>query len=162
MLRLALPSETATAHLAGALASVLEAGDLVLLAGDLGAGKTAFVRHAAAALGVREPVRSPTYTVAHEYAIEGAEPRTIAHLDLYRHTETALGDAAWGDIEPYFASFAAFVEWPAVAAAQLAGRTTWRIDLELRSLTARVALVTAPDAAAERTLLDAWIAAIVR
>jgi len=122
-MRLALPDESATARLARALAGCLSERDLVLLAGDLGAGKTTFVQHAAAALGCLEPVRSPTYTVAHQYELPGGA--TLAHLDLYRQAGDMLGAEAWGDIEPYFDSFAAFVEWPAVAAVQLAGRRTW-------------------------------------
>jgi len=151
-MRLALPDESATARLARALAGCLSERDLVLLAGDLGAGKTTFVQHAAAALGCLEPVRSPTYTVAHQYELPGGA--TLAHLDLYRQAGDMLGAEAWGDIEPYFDSFAAFVEWPAVAAVQLAGRRTWRIDLALHSLTTRVARVTAPDHNAGWQLLD--------
>ncbi len=76
--RTASPEETRS--LASALASVLGRGDLVLLVGDLGSGKTVFAQGLAAGLGVREPVTSPTFTIVQEY--EGRHP--VAHVDVYR------------------------------------------------------------------------------
>jgi tRNA threonylcarbamoyladenosine biosynthesis protein TsaE len=98
------PEETAA--LAAGLAARLEAGDVVTVSGDLGAGKTTFVRGAARALGVTEPVASPTFTLGHRYAAEPA----VAHLDLYR--VTGLSAEEWGDLEPYFDDAVVFVEWP--------------------------------------------------
>ena len=72
------PDETRA--LAAALADLLVAGDLVLLVGDLGAGKTAFVQGLARGLEVEEPVTSPTFTIVQEYA--GRLPLT--HVDVYR------------------------------------------------------------------------------
>lgn len=69
-----------TRALAAALAELAEDGDLVVLAGDLGAGKTAFVQGFAAALGIEEPVTSPTFTLANRY--EGR--LVVNHLDVYR------------------------------------------------------------------------------
>jgi tRNA threonylcarbamoyladenosine biosynthesis protein TsaE len=78
----ALPDKRATSALAEALAPLLAAGDLLLLDGALGAGKTFFVRALARALGLptSERVTSPTFTLVHEY---GTEPRLV-HADLYR------------------------------------------------------------------------------
>jgi tRNA threonylcarbamoyladenosine biosynthesis protein TsaE len=96
-----------TARLAEALAGQLTAGDSVWLRGELGAGKTAFVRAAAAALGFEGAVTSPTYTVGNRYQGSGPD---VSHLDLYR--SSGLTEEEWGDLEPYFDGSIAFVEWP--------------------------------------------------
>ena len=75
-------SEDETAAMARELASTLQAGDVLLLSGNLGAGKTAFVRGLAAGLGIDpEEVSSPTFTLIHEY--RGGRLR-LYHADLYR------------------------------------------------------------------------------
>jgi tRNA threonylcarbamoyladenosine biosynthesis protein TsaE len=89
------------------LAARLTAGDVVTVAGELGSGKTTFVRGACGALGVRERVTSPTYTIGHRYHGDGVE---VSHLDLYRFQDVSA--AEWGDLEPYFEGTIAFVEWP--------------------------------------------------
>ena len=99
------PEETET--LAAGLARRLSAGDVVTVAGELGAGKTTFARGACGALGVRERVTSPTYTIGHRYHGDGIE---VSHLDLYRFQ--SISPAEWGDLEPYFEDAIAFVEWP--------------------------------------------------
>jgi tRNA threonylcarbamoyladenosine biosynthesis protein TsaE len=100
-------SELETAALGAQLARALPAGAIVYVEGELGAGKTAFVRGAAQALGVHEPVTSPTFTVAHLY--EG-EQGPVAHLDLYR--SVSLADEDLADLEPYFDEVrATFIEW---------------------------------------------------
>jgi tRNA threonylcarbamoyladenosine biosynthesis protein TsaE len=103
----------ATERLAARLAALLVPGDVVTVSGDLGAGKTTFVRGAARALGVTGPVTSPTYTVGHRY--EGRV--RVAHLDLYRFR--GLSPAEWGDLEPYFDGAVVFVEWPEAGAGAL-------------------------------------------
>jgi tRNA threonylcarbamoyladenosine biosynthesis protein TsaE len=100
----ASPEETEA--LAARLAAKLSPGDVVALSGELGAGKTTFVRGAARALGVTQPVASPTFTIGHRYA----SPMPVAHLDLYRIA--GLDPEEWGDLEPYFDGTVAFVEWP--------------------------------------------------
>lgn len=100
-------SELETAEAGAALAGRLPAGAVVYVEGELGAGKTAFIRGAALALGVDGPVTSPTFTVAHLY--EG-DQGPVAHLDLYR--SGALGDEDLADLEPYFDDVrATFIEW---------------------------------------------------
>ena len=69
-----------TRALGGAVAAVVDAGDVLVLVGDLGAGKTAFVQGFAATLGVTAPVTSPTFTLANRY--EGR--LVVNHLDVYR------------------------------------------------------------------------------
>ena len=85
---------------------MLQIGDVVTVSGDLGSGKTTFVRGASRALGVDGPVTSPTFTVGHRY--EGRVP--VSHVDLYRFR--GLSPAEWGDLEPYFDDAVVFVEWP--------------------------------------------------
>lgn len=73
-------SAAATEALGYAIGNHLRSGDLVVLAGDLGSGKTTFAKGVARALGVEEPVTSPTFTIVQEY--EGRVP--VAHVDVYR------------------------------------------------------------------------------
>ena len=80
-LTLAIPSEQAMASLAMRLADDLQPGDVLALNGPMGSGKTTFVRHLGRALGVREPVTSPTFALIHDYET-GRIPLT--HVDLYR------------------------------------------------------------------------------
>jgi tRNA threonylcarbamoyladenosine biosynthesis protein TsaE len=105
----AAPSETEA--VAAELARALRPGDVVLVSGDLGAGKTTFVRGACRQLGVTAPVTSPTFTIARRY--DAAVP--ISHLDLYR-----LGDLAGEDpallADELAGDRIAFVEWPEVGA----------------------------------------------
>ena len=103
------PSETSspeeTERAGAVLAATLAPGDVVLVSGELGTGKTTFVRGAARALGVTEPVTSPTFVVGHVY-----EPG-VAHLDLYRLG--GLDDEDPGLLDPYFGpDLVTFVEWP--------------------------------------------------
>ena len=100
----ASPDETEA--LAVRLTERLAPGDVVTISGELGAGKTTFVRGAARALGVTGPVSSPTFTIGHRYEA----PTPVAHLDLYRIA--GLDPEEWGDLEPYFDGTVAFVEWP--------------------------------------------------
>jgi tRNA threonylcarbamoyladenosine biosynthesis protein TsaE len=106
-----------TEALAAALAAELRPGDVVLLRGGLGTGKTTFVRGAARALGVTEPVTSPTFTIGHRYA--GAV--RVSHLDLHRLAGTGLEDEDPGLLDDYLTADAiAFVEWPEPAAGTIA------------------------------------------
>ena len=100
------------------LAVGLRAGDVVLVEGELGAGKTTFVRGACRALGVAVPVTSPTFTIGQRYPAIGPVA-TVSHLDLYR-----IGDLRDEDPD-LLADYVngqtiAFVEWPAGAEAEIA------------------------------------------
>lgn len=102
------PQETEA--LAARLAEALEPGDVVLIAGELGAGKTTFVRGACRALGVTGRVTSPTFTIGQRY--EGRVP--VSHLDLYRLADLGAEDPAL--LADYVGpERVAFVEWPEVA-----------------------------------------------
>ncbi len=112
-------SAAETEAVAAAAARRLEPGDVVLVSGDLGAGKTTFVRGAARALGVSEPVTSPTFTIGQRY--EGDVP--VSHLDLYR-LEGAFDSEEPGLLDDYLtADSIAFVEWPEIAGTELSGVT---------------------------------------
>jgi tRNA threonylcarbamoyladenosine biosynthesis protein TsaE len=83
----------------------------VFVSGELGTGKTTFVRGACRALGVADPVTSPTFTIGHRYRGSGVD---VSHLDLYRFR--GFSEAEWGDLEPYFDDAIVFVEWPEAGA----------------------------------------------
>ena len=107
-----------------ALAKRLRPGDVVLVSGELGAGKTTFVRGACRALGVAEPVVSPTFTIGRRYRGRVA----VSHLDLYRLDDLTGEDP--GLLDDYLTSDAvAFVEWPAALEARF-GPVTARVKLE--------------------------------
>lgn len=112
-------TEAAGAQLAGSL----EPGDVVLVQGEMGAGKTTFVRGAARALGVTAPVTSPTFTLGNRYA--GRVP--VAHLDLHRLSTLAGEDP--GLLDDYVdTATIAFVEWPEVAASVLDASVRVRLE----------------------------------
>jgi tRNA threonylcarbamoyladenosine biosynthesis protein TsaE len=116
------PGET---EAAGAeLAAGLAPGDVVLVTGELGSGKTTFVRGAARALGVHGPVTSPTFTIGH--VLPGCPE--IAHIDLYRLGSLAGEDPAL--LDDYLTpERVGFVEWPEAAGPRL-GRVVARVRLE--------------------------------
>jgi tRNA threonylcarbamoyladenosine biosynthesis protein TsaE len=98
----------ATGRAGAELAATLQPGDVVLVSGELGAGKTTFVRGALRALGVMGAITSPTFVVGHAY--DGATG-PVSHLDLYRLA--GMGDEDPGLLDPFFAPDAiVFVEWP--------------------------------------------------
>ena len=103
------------------LAAELEPGDVVFVVGELGAGKTAFVRGACRALGVAVPVTSPTFAIAHRYP--GGGGTRVAHLDLYRVERP--GDEDPDLLADYFDEHTiTFVEWPREGAAERPPRIT--------------------------------------
>jgi tRNA threonylcarbamoyladenosine biosynthesis protein TsaE len=124
----------ATERVGADLAETLEPGDVVLLSGDLGAGKTTLVRGAARALGVSTPVTSPTFAIGNRYRVDSArnpDLAAVSHLDLYR-----LGDLGAEDpdlLADYIAvDTISFVEWPGGAEEAIGelGRIRYRVALD--------------------------------
>jgi tRNA threonylcarbamoyladenosine biosynthesis protein TsaE len=113
-----------TETVAAQLAESLNPGDVVVLAGELGSGKTTFVRGAARALGVETRVTSPTFAIGNVYDGRLGE---VAHVDLYRLDQIDVGDEAVLDdfLTPARISF---VEWPHQ---ELADRADLRARVEL-------------------------------
>lgn len=117
-------SAAETEALGARIAARLRPGDVVLLAGDLGAGKTTLVRGACRALGFSGPVTSPTFTIGQRY--EGGR-LPISHLDLYRLQTLEDEDPAL--LDDYLGpDGVAFVEWPAAGSGQL-GRPALEVRL---------------------------------
>ena len=116
-------SAAETEALGERLAAELGPGDVVMVSGELGAGKTTLIRGAARALGVREPVTSPTFTIGHTYSGR----LRVSHLDLYRLAELDQEDPALLDdyLTPDSVSF---IEWPAAAEPWL-DRVTRRVEI---------------------------------
>ena len=103
-------SAAETEQIGAELAAELEPGDVVLVSGDLGAGKTTLIRGAARALGVTEPVTSPTFTIGNRY--RGRIP--VSHLDLYRLDDIGVEEP--GLLDDYLGPDSiAFIEWPGAA-----------------------------------------------
>lgn len=104
-------TEEETAARGAELARALAPGDVVLITGDLGVGKTVFVRGALRELGVAGPITSPTFTVAARYTGDDVQ---VSHLDLYRLGAFAAEDAALieDEIGP---DRLTFIEWPQIA-----------------------------------------------
>jgi tRNA threonylcarbamoyladenosine biosynthesis protein TsaE len=99
-------NELETKELAAKLAKWLEPGDLILLEGDLGAGKTTFTKGLATGLGIKRVIKSPTYTIIREY-LDGRLP--LYHMDVYRLEETGGTDLG---LEEYFeGDGVSIVEW---------------------------------------------------
>ncbi len=117
-------SATETEALGARLGARLRAGDVVVVSGEVGAGKTTLIRGACRALGVEGPVTSPTFTIGQRYS--GRLP--VAHLDLYRLADLEGEDPALLDdyLDP---GAVAFVEWPAVALPRLAGHRLLEVRL---------------------------------
>jgi tRNA threonylcarbamoyladenosine biosynthesis protein TsaE len=128
-------SPEATERAAADLAKRLRPGDIVLISGELGTGKTTFVRGAARALGVTSPVTSPTFTIGQLY--EGRVE--VAHLDLFRLDSLAGEDPAL--LHDYLTpDRVAFVEWPEAALPAIE-RIAHRVRLEHRGHDRRLVTV---------------------
>jgi len=121
-------SAAETEALGARVAERLSPGDVVVVSGEVGAGKTTLIRGACRALGIEEPVTSPTFTIGQRYA-GGRLP--VSHLDLYRLESLEGEDPAL--LDDYLGpDGVAFVEWPAAGAGRL-GRPALEIRLEHES-----------------------------
>lgn len=116
-------SAAETEALGESIAEGLRPGDVVLVSGELGTGKTTFVRGACRGLGVKGSVTSPTFTIGHTY--EGRLP--VAHLDLYRLAGLDQEDPALLD-DYVTAENISFIEWPSAAEPRLE-RVTRRVEI---------------------------------
>ena len=106
-----------TEALGARLADSLTLGDVVLVEGELGAGKTTFVRGAARRLGVTTPVTSPTFTIGQRYR---GRDLVVSHIDLYRVSSLAVEEPEL--LADYLGSdTVSFVEWPGEEETALAG-----------------------------------------
>jgi tRNA threonylcarbamoyladenosine biosynthesis protein TsaE len=115
-----------TEALGAGLAALIEPGDVVVVSGEVGAGKTTLIRGACRALGVETPVTSPTFTIGQRY--EGGR-LPVAHLDLYRLESLEVEDPAL--LDDYIGQDGvAFIEWPAVATPALRDRRVLAVRLE--------------------------------
>jgi tRNA threonylcarbamoyladenosine biosynthesis protein TsaE len=118
-------SAAETEALGERIGAELEPGDVVLVSGEMGAGKTTLIRGACRALGVTDPVTSPTFTIGQRYA--GRVP--VSHLDLYRVEDLDSEDP--GLLDDYLGpESVAFIEWPELAAPRLDGISR-RVELRL-------------------------------
>jgi len=118
-------SAAETEALGGRIAARLGPGDVVVIGGEVGAGKTTLIRGACRALGIEGPVTSPTFTIGQRY---GGGRLPVSHLDLYRLASLEPEEPALLDdyLDP---AGVAFVEWPAVAEPQL-GRPALEVRIE--------------------------------
>jgi tRNA threonylcarbamoyladenosine biosynthesis protein TsaE len=124
MERIETDSAAETEALGARIAARLGPGDVVVVSGQVGAGKTTLIRGACRALGVTGPVTSPTFTIGQRY---GGGRLPVSHLDLYRLADLEGEDPAL--LEDYLRpDSVAFVEWPAAGAARL-GRPALSVRL---------------------------------
>jgi tRNA threonylcarbamoyladenosine biosynthesis protein TsaE len=126
-----LVDAAATRALGRQLAGWLPAGALLLLQGDLGAGKTSLVQGLAQGLGIGEPITSPTFALAQHYAGQRPEggATTLVHLDLYRLEDPAAADELFAQEEEEAQALGAVlaVEWP--ERLSIRPEPCWRVEL---------------------------------
>jgi len=122
-----------THRVAAAVAAVFRAGDIVVLAGEMGAGKTAFAQGVGRALGITEPVTSPTFTLVHSYPVPESAGRgrfTLHHADLYRLDRTAeVADLALNELAEDRG--AVLIEWGDVVDTMFGDHLLVHLDADL-------------------------------
>ncbi len=139
MLHLRSDSPASTSAIAASLAGLARRGDLIVLAGEMGVGKTAFAQGFGRAIGVNEPITSPTYTLVHSYP---AGRVTLHHADIYRlSTHHEVADLAFAELLE--SDGIVIVEWGDVVAGTLGEHLLVRIEFEEADEDARGIVVTA-------------------
>ena len=130
-----LPDEAATRALGATLASELKAGDVLLISGVLGAGKTTLVRGLLEALGHAEPVRSPTFNLIQVFETDPP----VMHADLFR-VKSHIGIG----IEDYLETHLCLIEWPDRAKGLVDPTHSWCVELAFAEK-GRTAVVAGPE-----------------
>src|SRR6185295_4327966 len=139
MLHLRSDSLATTSAIAASLAGLARRGDLIVLAGEMGAGKTAFAKGFGEAMGVTEPITSPTYTLIHSYP---AGRVTFHHADIYRlTTHHEVADLALAELLE--SDGIVMVEWGDVVAGSLGDHVLVRLDFDESDTEARNIAISA-------------------
>ena len=139
MLHLRAATLSDTTALAGALARLAKVEDVIVLAGEMGAGKTAFAKGFGAALGVTEPITSPTFTLVHSY---DAGRLTLHHADIYRlSTTNEVADLALGELLEYGGIL--LLEWGDVVSSSLGDHLEVLLEHDPNDEDARIITVSA-------------------
>jgi tRNA threonylcarbamoyladenosine biosynthesis protein TsaE len=139
MLHLRSDSLATTSAIAASLAGLARRGDLIVLAGEMGAGKTAFAKGFGEAMGVTEPITSPTYTLIHSYP---AGRVTLHHADIYRlTTHHEVADLALAELLE--SDGIVMVEWGDVVAGSLGDHVLVRLDFDESDTEARIIAISA-------------------
>jgi tRNA threonylcarbamoyladenosine biosynthesis protein TsaE len=139
MLHLRSDSLATTSAIAACLAGVSRRGDLIVLAGDVGAGKTAFAKGFGEAMGVTEPITSPTFTLIHSYP---AGRVTLHHADIYRlSTHHEVADLALAELLE--SDGIVLMEWGDVVAGSLGDHVLVRLEVDEADDDARDIVVSA-------------------
>lgn len=139
MLHLRSDSLATTSAIAASVAGLARRGDLIVLAGEMGAGKTAFVKGFGQAIGVTEPITSPTYTLIHSYP---AGRVTLHHADIYRlTTHHEVADLALAELLE--SDGIVMVEWGDVVAGSLGDHVLVRLEFDEADTDARKIAISA-------------------
>ena len=139
MLHLRSDSLATTSAIAACLAGVTRRGDLIVLAGDMGTGKTAFAKGFGEAMGVTEPITSPTFTLIHSYP---AGRVTLHHADIYRlSTHHEVADLALAELLE--SDGIVLIEWGDVVAGSLGDHVLVRLEFDEANDDARDIVVSA-------------------
>jgi len=139
------------------LAPILASGDIILLTGPLGAGKTAFTQGLAAGLGVSDRVTSPTFTLVRQHRCVNSQGIAVLHhADVYRtNSLDEIEDLALEELVEV--GGVAVIEWGEMAEALL-GRTAWRITIEVVDDDQRRIVVDETSVGERLTMLQEWAA----